>query len=289
MSWRDRPYAQQDYNPPSPRRSGGFAGGMPRPGWAVKYLLIINIAVFFLQVFPDIGGRLFAWGTVIPAYWWQPWRYITFQFLHGGLFHLLFNMIGLYFLGMLLESGWGAKRFLVFYLGCGVAAGIAHVLMTFAMRRGIEVPLLGASGGVYGVVLACAVLFPHIRLIVFLFPMPIRTAAALFLGIAVFFTLQEFFAGGAGGGGVAHVAHLGGAVAAAVWIWVLPKLRMKLRFGNRPTGQGQWERKLKQRRDQQEKIDRILDKIRSEGIGSLSRGEKKTLQDATEQQRRDEL
>jgi membrane associated rhomboid family serine protease len=208
---------------------------MPRPGRVISRLLIINIVVFFLQVFPDIGNYLFKWGTVIPALWWQPWRYITFQFLHGGLFHLLFNMMGLYFLGMLLESGWGARRFLVFYLGCGAVAGVAHVLMAFALNRGMEVPLLGASGGVYGVVLACAVLFPHIRLIVFLFPMPIRTAAALFLGIAVFFTLQELFAGGTGGG-VSHVAHLGGAVAAAVWIWVLPKLRMKLRSGHQPAG-----------------------------------------------------
>ncbi len=289
MSWRDRPYAQQDYNSPPPQRSGGFAGGMPRPGLAVKYLLIINIVVFFLQVLPDVEGHLFDWGTVVPALWWQPWRYITCQFLHGGLFHLFFNMIGLYFLGMLLESGWGARRFLVFYLVCGVVAGVAHVLMAFAMDKGIEVPLLGASGGVYGVVIACAILFPHIRLIVFLFPMPIRTAAALFLGIAVFFTLQDFFNPAATGGGIAHVAHLGGAVAAAVWIWVLPKLRMRLRSSHRPAGQGQWEKKLKQRREQQEKIDSILDKIRSEGIGSLSKGEKRTLQEATEQQRRDEL
>ncbi len=202
--------------------------------------------------------------------------------------HILFNMIGLYFLGMILESHWGSRRFLVFYLGCGAAAGLAHVLMAFAMSRGMQTKLLGASGGVYGVVLACAVFFPQIRLIVFLFPMPIRTAAALFLGIAVFFTLQEFFAGGTGGG-VSHVAHLGGAVAAAVWIWVLPKLRMKLRFGNRPAGQGRWEKQLKRRQKQQEEIDRILDKIRREGIGSLNQREKQILREATEEQRKDNV
>ncbi len=282
MSWRDRPYSQQGYNPPPPGRSGGFMGGMPRPGRVVGRLLIVNVVVFFLQVLPAFNTQLLTWCTVIPAYWWQPWRYITFQFLHAGLFHILFNMIGLYFLGMMLEASWGARRFLVFYLGCGAAAGVAHVVMVFAMGGDMETVLLGASGGVYGVVFACAVLFPHIRVIVFLFPMPIRTAAALFLGIAVFFTLQEIVGGGAMGGGVSHVAHLGGAIAAAVWIWVLPKLRMKLRFSNRPAGQGQWEKQLKRRQEQREKIDRILDKIRSEGIGSLSRGEKKTLQQASE-------
>ena len=88
-------------------------------------------------------------------------------------------------------------------------------------------------------------------------------------------------------GGISHPAHLGGAAAAAVWIWILPKLRMKLRFGHRPAGQGQWEKKLKKQREQQEKIDRILDKIRSEGIGSLTRGDKRTLQQATEEMEND--
>ncbi|MDY7010347.1 MAG: rhomboid family intramembrane serine protease [Planctomycetota bacterium] len=288
MSWRDRPYAQYDYNARQPRRFGGFMGGMPRPGRVVGRLLIVNVVIFFLQIFPAFNAELMKWCTVIPAYWWQVWRYITFQFLHAGLFHILFNMIGLYFLGMMLEAYWGGRRFLVFYLGCGAVAGVAHVVMAFAMSRGMEAKLLGASGGVYGVVLACAVLFPQIRVIVFLFPMPIRTAAALFLGIAAFFTLQEIAAGGAMSGGVSHVAHLGGAAAAAVWIWVLPRVRMKLRFGNRPAGQGRWEKKLKRRQEQQEKIDRILDKIRREGIGSLSRGEKRTLQQTTEEMKNGE-
>ena len=286
MSWRDRPYAQSDYDSRPPGRPGGFMGGMPRPGRVVGRLLIVNVVVFFLQIFPAFNAQLMNWCTVIPAYWWQVWRYVTFQFLHAGLFHILFNMIGLYFLGMILEAHWGSRRFLVFYLVCGMAAGVAHVLMAFAMGSGMWMPLLGASGGVYGVVLACAVFFPQIRLIVFLFPMPIRTAAALFLGIAVFFTLQEFFAGGANGGGVAHVAHLGGAVAAAVWIWVLPRVRMIFRLGGR-TGRGRWEKQLKRRQEQQGKIDRIFDKIRREGIGSLSRGEKRTLQETTEEMKND--
>ena len=159
---------------------------MPRPGRVVGRLLIINIVVFFLQhVF--LRNWLVDWFAVVPARWWEIWRYVTFQFLHGGFGHIFFNMLALYFLGMMLEADWGGRRFLAFYLVCGVVAGIAHVLLTPVLNQPTWVPLIGASGGVYAVLLACAVFFPRIRILVyFLFPVPIRVVAAIFLGIALF-------------------------------------------------------------------------------------------------------
>jgi membrane associated rhomboid family serine protease len=258
-----------------------MSGGMPRPGPVVARLLLINLVVFFLGIlFQD---SLMQWFAVVPVRWWELWRYLTFQFLHAGLLHIMFNMIGLYFLGMLLEAGWGSRKFLIFYLACGAVAGVAHVVMAFAMHRGYGTFLIGASGGVYAVVLACAVFYPQVRVIVFLFLMPIRVAAALFLGVAAYYTLKEIFSPDMMRGSVSHVAHLGGAAAAAVWILISLGMSRRLRRGE-SAGRGRWERKLKQQRRQQEEIDGILDKIARDGLSSLNRHEKRVLREATQKQ-----
>ena len=296
MSWHDRPYAQSDYNSPPPHRSGGFAGGMPRPGRAVKYLLIINVAVFLVQIFLDrpsleyTYGPMSGWGGVTVSGFWQIWRYVTFQFLHDSsrLWHIALNMLGLYMLGSSLEQHFGTKKFLVFYLSCGVVAGLAYIIIGAIFELDPNMPIVGASGGVYGIVLACAILFPHFQLILLFFPVPIRLAAILIFGGMILMVLQSLAGGHADADqAMSDVAHLGGAAAAAVWIWILPRIRMKLRFGDRPAGQGRWETKLKRRQEQQEKIDRILDKIRREGIGSLNRRERQLLQQTTEEMKND--
>jgi len=292
MGWRDRPYARSDYEDERPPRQGGMMGGMPRPGRVVGRLLIINILVFFVGTIflrtPQGGRRLPDWFAVIPDQSWQIWRYVTFQFLHGGVGHLFFNMLALYFLGMLLEQAWGGRRFLVFYLGCGVVAGLAHVVMTPILNQPAYVRLVGASGGVYGVLLACAVMFPQIRVFIyFLFPVPIRVVAAVFLGIAVFNVVQGIrvaMAGGMLSGGISHPAHLGGAAAAAVYIWIWPALQQRFRLPRRAGGAGRWDKKLRQRRRTEEQVDRILDKIRRRGLGSLNWSERRTLRKASRQQ-----
>ena len=287
MGLHDRTYMQDDQGGGGGNfhgGGGGFGGGMragqmPKPGRAVTALLIANIAMFFLQLVPGVKEQL----VLIPAKWWYVWNYITFQFLHADPMHLIFNMIGLYFLGMVLEGAWGQKRFAIFYFACGVFAGICHVVATFAMGGKPWIPLLGASGGVYGIVVACAILFPQIRLILVFFLVPIRFAALLFLGIAVYYILQ-----GGSGGGVAHAAHLGGAVMAGVWVWVLPRLRGAAQEASLKRRQGAWDRKMKQRAGEQAEIDRILDKIKVNGLNSLSRREKDTLQQATRRQQAEE-
>ena len=144
MGLHDRPYMHE---PPS---GGGGFGGMRmefrRPGRVVGRLILINVLVVFVQLF--WSEALIDTFAVRPEAWWQPWRYVTFQFLHSGIFHLFFNMIGLYFLGMILENHWGGKRFLTFYLVCGAVGGVCHVMFSYALRQPAWMPLLGASGGV---------------------------------------------------------------------------------------------------------------------------------------------
>ena len=299
MGLHDRPYWRE------PQRGGlgGAGGGMrlslPRPGRPVKVLLILNLAVFVLQMFLDRPrrygdpGLMSLWfGATVGGYW-QVWRYVTFQFLHADFWHIALNMLGLYMLGSPLETTWGPRRFLTFYLVCGVAAGVAYVVIAALFGGPAWRPLIGASGGVFGIVLACAVLFPQFRLIFVIFPVPIRLAAAIIFGGMILLVLQSASAAIGGepaamGAAMSDVAHLGGAAAAAVWIWVLPTLRGTMSQARSRSKQGAWRRKMQRLADEQADIDRILDKIKQEGIASLSEKEKRTLQDATRRQRHEE-
>ncbi len=291
MPLSDRPYMRHDGGGGF-RRGGGISIGLPRPTPAVKWLLIVNLGVFLIQIVWDLATRDSGTG---PLSWylgvtvrdfWQPWRYITFQFLHstGWIWHIALNMLGVYMLGTPLETHWGSNRFLKFYLSCGVVAGIAYVIMAAAMRLDPNVPIIGASGGVYAIVLAAAVLFPHFRLLILFFPVPIRLAAVLIFGVMIM-TVLGALSGGVTPDAFSQAAHLGGAAAAAMWIWVLPRLGEARADFRRQIQQGAWEKTVKQRQAEQAEIDRILDKIRNQGLTSLTDKERRTLQQATKKQR----
>jgi len=290
MGLYDRPYMQTGTG-----RTGGLgplAGmtvGMPRPGEGIKWLLIINVAVFVVQVIFDLVLRVRLseyFGVTLGAFW-QVWRYVTFQFLHGGIWHIGLNMLGLYFLGMPLERMWGTRRFLKFYLSCGLTAGLAYVIAAASLGLDRSIPLIGASGGVFGVILAAAVYFPQFRILLFFFlPVPIRIAAVFIFGGMILFVLQSAQVGVYTNDFWSNVAHLGGTVCAAFWIWVMPRFAATASVGRNRIRAGAWQRKLKKLAEEQAEIDRILAKIRQEGIASLSPREKRTLQRATEKQRR---
>ncbi|OPX21437.1 MAG: hypothetical protein B1H04_06670 [Planctomycetales bacterium 4484_123] len=280
MGIYDRPYM----------RGGGGGGyrpspglGLPRPGRVVAGLLIANIAVLVLGLFWQGMARHL--GLSAASWWRQPWRFITFQFVHAGGMHLFFNMLGLYFLGMYLELTWGPRRFLVFYLLCGAAGGVAHLVMSYGLGWNPHTLLVGASGGVFAVILACAILYPQIRVIVLFFPMSIRVAAALFIGIAAYSVLAEVRGVGLGGGGISHAAHLGGAVAGALWVYLEPRIWRLRTGGASGRGSGRWRRKVQREQEERQEVDRILDKVRREGIGALSRRERDVLRRATERER----
>lgn len=304
MGLHDRPYWKDEPSQFAPDGGGGGPmGGMrlsfPKPARVIRTLLIINIAVFIAQQLTDVptaeyrAGMMTTWlGVTVDGYW-QIWRYVTFQFLHADFWHIVMNMLGLYILGSPLEKSWGSKRFVTFYLTCGVVAGLAYVVIAAMFNEPSWMPIIGASGGVYAVILACAVFFPRFIIIFLFFPVPIRLAALIIFGGMIIIILRaigrEDF-----GAAMSDVAHLGGAAAAAVWIWVIPRLRGAggvagvagvAGMGREKINQGAWRRKQRRREEEEVQIDQILQKIKDHGIGSLTRGEKKALQDATRRER----
>ncbi len=197
-------------------------------------------------------------------------------------------MLGLYMLGTHLERHWGTRQFVKFYLTCGVVAGLAYVVIGNIVGGIGNIPIVGASGGVYGILLAAAVLFPHIRLILLLFPVPIRFACLIIFVIMAWTIIGALTSGIYSGGFWSDVAHLGGAVTAAVWIWVLPRFRVSSQQVKEKLNEGAWRRKMQKRADEQAQIDAILRKIHDRGLASLSGREKKFLKDATRRQREQE-
>jgi len=267
-------------------------GGMPSLGHVVKYLVIINVVVFVLQIFLDRPGSGLLSSTLGVTFnaWWQPWRYLTFQFLHADPMHILFNMLGLWFLGAPLERLWGGKKFLAFYLTCGAMAGVSYIALIGFLMHGMggNVPLIGASGGVYGLILAAAVLMPHVQLIFLFFPVPIRLAAAIIFALMIGAILY-----GIGRGAEANTfsqsAHFGGVVMGAVWLFAGPAVgRARERSIRVHPSRGRWQRRMAKLQAEQNEVDRILLKIAHEGINSLSRHEKKVLHDATKHQKEQE-
>lgn len=274
MGLYDREYSQESYRSRarySPQMRMSFRNLTP----IVKKLLIINLVVFFFQI---LGANQFLirWFTVYPvslAEGLQFWRYITYQFLHGGLMHVLFNMLGLYFLGPVLEKHWGSKKFLFFYLGCGVVGGVFYPLLVAAKFLGVA-PMLGASGAILGMLAACAILFPHFVVFIFLFPVPIRLAAIICIFISAVIILSR----GENAGGEA--AHLGGMMAGAIYVWTQPMIKKNRLKAKSET----FEKKMNEQKNLQSEVDRILEKVHNSGIQSLTAAEKKTLKKATRAQ-----
>jgi len=185
---------------------GGYSRYFPP---AVKWLLIVNTAVFVLEFFSyQFASVNFRWFALVPVevvFGGRIWELFTYLFLHGGITHLLFNMLALWMFGMDLERDWGTRRFLRYYFLCGISAGLtvvaAGLLLGDAYARTI-----GASGAIYGVLLAYGVLYPdRTVLFFFLFPMKAKYFVMIIGGIVFLNSFQ-------GGGNVSHVAHLGGMV-----------------------------------------------------------------------------
>ncbi len=183
---------------------------------AIKILLISNtalFAVYFLSVSLEIVPLLWLFHatSLIPDWLFRGaiWQPFTYLFLHNptGFGHILINMLMLWMFGSDLERDWGSRRFLNYYFVCGVGAGVCDVLTRLVFGGRLDVATIGASGAIYGVLLAYGLLYPN-RVIYFMlmFPIPARIAVAIMGAIAF---LSAF---GGAGGGVAHFAHLGGMV-----------------------------------------------------------------------------
>ncbi|MCD9086551.1 rhomboid family intramembrane serine protease [Stenotrophomonas sp. SY1] len=184
----------------------------PRLPKITQTLLIANVVLFLLQQLPQTAGvftQLMLWPLGSQQFFadspgFEPWQLLTYGFLHGGFGHLFFNMLALFMFGAPLEMTWGEKRFLTYYMVCVVGAGLCQLLV--AALFGEYNPVLGASGGVFGLLLAYGMLFPNQR-VMLLFP-PIPMKARTFV---IVFGAIELVLGFTGWQpGVAHFAHLGG-------------------------------------------------------------------------------
>ena len=303
-----------------------------------KNLLIINLIAFLATVvlelrgidLKDIGGLHFFMASDFHLY-----QLVTYLFLHANFMHILSNMFGLWMFGCVIENVWGPKKFLFYYISCGIGAGLLQEIaqlgsfyMTitaqdpsvsfgeiFAIGQQLSQQLnawttIGASGAVYAVILAFGMTFPNERLFIIPFPFPIKAK-----WFVLFYVAIEFFSAlGSSGDGVAHTAHLGGMLFGFLMIryWNrhpssgFDRGRGQQFFENLKRNFEQRQRQHQQnnnnhmhaergsskeddrefnarKRQNQEEIDAILDKIRKSGYDSLTKEEKKKLFDASNQ------
>jgi membrane associated rhomboid family serine protease len=182
----------------------------------VKNLLIANVVVFLAQFVSEQQGYQLAFNTFFAL---QPiqsgdfkiWQLVTHMFMHGGIWHIVFNMFGLWMFGSILENHWGSKRFFQFYMICGIIAGIAHLVFSNGAA-------IGASGAIMGIFAAFAYLFPNTPLYLYFIPIPIKAKWAMpgLILVDVFSAISPRT-----NDNVAHWAHIGGALAglALVIFW----------------------------------------------------------------------
>ena len=253
-----------------------YVHGTPRrwpPG--VKWLIIVNAAVYFLEMLvlaasrndPALFHKVFGWLGLSPARVFERgclWQLVTYAFLHdpGGISHILFNMLFLYWFGRGIEIVWGTRRFVIFYLSAA-----AFSALCFAAWHYLIDPLtwcIGASGAIMAVVMVYAIWWPNqIILLFFFIPIRIRTFVMLTIAIETFSLLNVR-------NGVANMAHLGGLLFGFLVV----------RFGSRMlAGVATWVREGADRvgAEEEHRLDEILDKVHRHGVNSLSGSEKRFL------------
>ena len=258
----------------------GFAERLT-PG--VRGLILACGLVFLVQsLFHGSGPVMEHLLGLVPADLfgrWHLWQPLTYQFLHGGLFHLLFNMFSLFMFGGEIENRWGTPAFLRYFLVCGIGAGMTHWLVGMDST----IPVIGASGAIFGVLLAFGMMFPDRQILLwFVIPIPARY-------LVVLFGFIELIGASSGpGDGVARFAHLGGLLTGFLYLksetlfWPLRKQLGRMRRGREESSRAAAATRLKSR---QAAIDAILDKIKREGMGALTEREKQTLREAAERGR----
>jgi membrane associated rhomboid family serine protease len=186
----------------------------------IKKLMIIMGAIFVVQIL--VSPRINLYLGLVPLLVWKKfflWQLVTYIFLHGGIGHLLLNLLALWMFGGELESYWGSRKFLFYFLFSGIGAAISTVV--FSPYQFI--PVIGASGAIYGILLAFGWLFPNrLIYIYFLFPIPAKYFVIIFGLIELFSSIQGT------GGGIAHLTHLGGLLFGLIYM-AYPTVRQKIR------------------------------------------------------------
>lgn len=195
-----------------------YGSSMQKTTPVVLNLIIINALVYVAQMVLD---KTMSFTNTIALYpydsgLFEPYQLVTHMFAHGGFFHILFNMYALWMFGSVLERVWGPKKFLIFYLACGLAAAIAQMF--------VGAPAIGASGAVMGLLAAFAYLFPNTEFFILPFPFPIKAKymVAIYAAIDLFGGLHPGPADN-----IAHFAHLGGMVMGFILVIIWNKTNKK--------------------------------------------------------------
>jgi len=208
---------------------GNYTMSMSFPPFtrAVKWLIIANGLVFLLEalvrrMFPAVGGEIVDLFSLIPAAVMHGyvWQMVTYSFLHSGPWHILFNMLWLWMFGSQFEMDWGTSRFLEFYFFCVIGAALSTIAMAYIHLLGLRpgTATVGASGGIYGILMAFGILYADREIM--LFPIPFTIKAKYFVIGLIFITLYLSISGP---GGVAYVAHLGGLLFGFLFIKFMPR------------------------------------------------------------------
>jgi len=178
---------------------------------AVKHLVILNLLCFLALMTPGIGDYLFHYGALWPidSPRFEPWQLISYMFLHAGLGHIFFNLFALWIFGQAIENYWGTKRFATYYFLTGIGAALIHMWIS-----GGGAPTIGASGAVFGILLAFGMMFPERYILLLIPPIPIK--AKYF--VAIFGAIELFYGVTGTRTGIAHFAHLGGMVVGFILI-----------------------------------------------------------------------
>ena len=262
--------------------SSGFKQSFNRPTITipsgVKFLLIVNIIIFILIELSGQKYLLFRIFGLVPSLVWSKfkiWQLFTYLFIHGGIFHIFFNMFVLWMFGKDLESQWGKMEFLLFYFVCGIGAGLITVL--FSVNS--IVPIVGASGAIYGLLLAYGFTYPNQMVYLYgLVPIKVKYMV-LGLGAIAFFASLS-----ASQSNVSHITHLSGMIIGLIFIyfninWKVIKLwyiRMRLKgLSQQPAKQDNEEAQMKKQ------VDKILDKLNDSGWDSLTEQEENYLTQAS--------
>jgi membrane associated rhomboid family serine protease len=257
---------------------GRYSGMFPP---AIKWLLIVNAGMFFLPAAMGIESPIFRWLGLVPGAVWGDgyvWQLFTYMFLHGNIWHILINMFILWMFGAELERTWGTREFLKFYFIAGIGAGLINVGFAALRPSTAMIPVIGASGAIYGLLVAYAMLFPE-RYVYLYFLIPVKVKY-----LVIFMVALEFFSTYRPDG-VAHFAHLGGALVGFLYLkyglswrikrWSPVEYFRKLRAGSQA-------RKRQQGVNLMEEVDAILDKINQVGYDNLTKREKKILEKASD-------